>query len=61
MNSTYLLREFRRNFPPLFPLLMDFKYYLIKAHGTKLHVKFLKDCMSEHVVPVSLLPGRLVG
>ena len=59
MNSTYLFREFCHYFPPLIPVINNFKCYLIKAHDKKIHEKFLKNCMKEHVLPVSLLPRRL--
>ena len=61
MNSTYLFREFCHYFPPLIPVINNFKCYLIKAHDKKIHEKFLKNCMKEHVLPVSLLPRRLAS
>ena len=37
----------------------DFEQGLRDGHNKKLHYKFLRDCLAEHVIPVSLLPRRL--
>ena len=50
-------------FAVLFPLLRcvvtAFSKSLSAAHSTRIHLKFLKKCLSEQVLPKSLLPRRL--
>lgn len=52
-------RLFYSNFPALSNFVTNFETILVKAYLTRIRVKFLKDCLAEHVLPKSLLPHRL--
>ena len=53
------MRIFYSLFPLLCPFVSTYKKTLFKAHSTRLRLKFLKRCLEEQVIPVSLLPRRL--
>ena len=52
--------NFRLFFPALVRTVTDFRSSLIKAHKCKLRLGFLRHCLSEQVIPVSIIPKRLL-
>ena len=60
MEATRNFYVFSVNFPSLVLFVSSFCSALIKAHKLKLRLAFLRKCMSEQVLPKSILPRRIL-
>ena len=60
METTRNFYAFSANFPSLVLFVTSFCNALSKAHKLKLRLNFLRKCMSEQVMPKSILPRRIL-
>ena len=57
--TSTLLHQLLSTHPILIPRYFRYKKLLSKAHVTREHLRFLKECLAEQVIRRSFLPDRL--